>query len=75
MIEATINKVWNQIRPSTFAWWKLVQSSSAEEGAPVGATSVQTYADGSKWTIKLLEMSVSDDNMHADLCEQNSHDR
>lgn len=51
-------QVWAQVRPATFAWWKVIRSSSAAEGAPVGATSVQDYLDGSKWTVKLLEMSV-----------------
>lgn len=59
MIEAPISKVWALIRPGTFEWWNLIESSTADPNSAVGATSVQTYRDGSKLTVKLLEMSVS----------------
>ena len=58
MIEASIEKVWGLVRPGTFSWWGLMESSTAAESDAVGATSVQTYKDGSKLTVKLLEMSV-----------------
>jgi len=58
VIEASIEKVWGLVRPASFAWWGLMESSTAGESDAVGATSVQTYKDGSKLTVKLLEMSV-----------------
>jgi hypothetical protein len=59
VIEAPIFKVWALIRPGSFDWWNLIESSTADPNDAVGATSVQTYKDGSKLTVKLLEMSVS----------------
>eukprot|EP00292_Cryptomonas_paramecium_P024198 CAMPEP_0113661852 /NCGR_PEP_ID=MMETSP0038_2-20120614/221_1 /TAXON_ID=2898 /ORGANISM="Cryptomonas paramecium" /LENGTH=143 /DNA_ID=CAMNT_0000576623 /DNA_START=49 /DNA_END=480 /DNA_ORIENTATION=+ /assembly_acc=CAM_ASM_000170 len=61
VVPAPVSTVWKKIRAMDFKWWSLVAATSCESSVDqVGSIHVISYKDGSKWTVKLSELSDTD---------------
>jgi len=72
IINAPIEKVWNAVRPLTFAFSHIVQKVALENKAAeaeVGGVRHVTYKDGTEQHIKLLELSDIDYSVTYEIIE------
>lgn len=58
-MNASIDAVWEVLRPLDFAWLSAVKECKVQNGsaAEVGSQRRVTYADGAVQTVKLVELS------------------